>query len=703
MSLSNFLPLFVAVLCCSPVVVARYSSRVDRVLIRTSIRLFGDYVDEFRSEHPGRQSALRAAQFPVTYREYGATTLLYTGLFAILGSVLGIYVIWGVLLVLSIDPATLREALPGALEFLANLGGVPALAPLELFGLLFTSCLTLGAITGGGAYWLRWWYPGYVADNRARRIEAALPSTVAFVYALSRSGMAFPKVIRIVAAQEDTYGEAAAEFEVAVRNMDTFGMDVVTALQTMGRRSPSPQFAEFSQNLVSVLQSGHSLSAFLERQYHDYQEEAESQQERTLDLLATLAEAYVTVLVAGPLFLITILVVIGIAVGDTLDPLQALVYLILPFGNLAFMIYLSVVTDKITPGTAAEGSTDTADGISGADAATRTPLADGGEPSAAVAAPDSRAHPNVERVRYYRRIEGLRERFGNPTRALLERPSLSLAITVPIALAGIGWQLPGALEGSFDVAAIDDAVALGLLLVVSVFAICHEGHRRRIDAIEAAIPDLLDRLASVNEAGMPLVSAFDHVRGSDLGPLGVELDRVWADVQWGADLQTALGRFETRVRTRSTSRVVTLLTEAMNASGTLSTVLRIAARQAAADRRLERERRERMIEYLIVVYVSFLVFLFIITVLAAYLLPNLPTGGADIATDTGGSAAVDGLGGFSEGEGLAYGTLFYHATLIQGLLSGLIAGQLSTGDVRGGAKHAAVMIGLTILLFAIIV
>jgi len=63
----------------------------------------------------------------------------------------------------------------------------------------------------------------------------------------------------------------------------------------------------------------------------------------------------------------------------------------------------------------------------------------------------------------------------------------------------------------------------------------------------------------------------------DLGPLGPELDRIWNDIQWGADLQTALGRFEGRVGTRSIS-VVTLLTESMKASGNLETTLRIAAR-----------------------------------------------------------------------------------------------------------------------------
>ncbi len=164
----------------------------------------------------------------------------------------------------------------------------------------------------------------------------------------------------------------------------------------------------------------------------------------------------------------------------------------------------------------------------------------------------------------------------------------------------------------------------------------------------------------------------------------------------GDDLQTALRRLEARVGTRSISRVVTLLTESMNATGTLATTLRIAARQAAADRRLERERRQAMLEYMVVVYVSFLVFLFIIGVLAGYLLPNLPTESAELAA----GSDISELGGLSDGD--AYTTLFYHAALVQGSFSGVIAGQLSTGDVRAGAKHAAIMIGLAVVLFAIL-
>ncbi|RKD95660.1 type II secretion system F family protein [Halopiger aswanensis] len=705
MALSNFLPLVCAAALCSLAALARVHVGLDRVLTRAAIGLFGGYVAEFKGEHPDRQSALRAAHFATTYREYGAMTMLYATLFAIAGAIVGIYVIWGLLLVLAVDPAAMREALPGALAFLANLGGVPSLSATELFGLFALSCLTIGTLAGFGAYWLRWWYPSYVADGRARRIETSLPSTVAFMYALSRSGMEFPKIVRILARHEDTYGEAAAEFSVAVRNMDTFGMDVITALQTTGRRSPSPKFADFVENLVSVLQSGNSLSTFLETQYRDFQEESESQQESTIELLGTLAEAYVTVLVAGPLFLITILVVIGISVGNTFDPLRALIYLILPLGNLAFIVYLSMVTDTITPGGVAEPDSDEDDAAvpSPVAVAREQPRPDGGRNAAR---PTDRGRDreqrNVERVRYYRRLQRLRERVGSPLSTLRERPRLSLVLTVPIALAAVLWRLPVAFaDGGFDVTVIDDAVAIGALFVVAVFALCYELHRRRIEAIEGAIPDLLERLASVNDAGMAPVSAIDQVRGSDLGPLGAELDRIWADVQWGADLQTALERFGRRVRTRATSRVVTLVTEAMNASGNLATVLTIAARQAAADRRLKRERKQAMVEYLVVVYIAFFVFLFIITVLAAYLLPNLPTEGIEAAG--GGGGTIDGLGGLSQTAATQYNTLFYHATLVQGLLSGLIAGQLSTGDVRAGAKHAAAMLALSVLLFAVVV
>jgi flagellar protein FlaJ len=143
---------------------------------------------------------------------------------------------------------------------LATLFVLPDLAPAQLFALLVTSSATVGVVLGLSTYAIRWWWPAHVAANRRRRIEASLPAVISFIYALSRSGMSFPRVMRILAENRAVYGDAAEEVAVAVREIDLLGMDLVTAVDEMSERTPSEQYREFTANLASVLQSGQSLS-----------------------------------------------------------------------------------------------------------------------------------------------------------------------------------------------------------------------------------------------------------------------------------------------------------------------------------------------------------------------------------------------------------------------------------------------------------
>ncbi|WP_121821263.1 type II secretion system F family protein [Halostella salina] len=697
MALVNYLPLVVAVAVLLPVALAPVSTRADRVVTRFAMVVFGEYVSDVGRKRARRRRQLRAAHLPTTFRLYAAKTLFFASLIALAGSVLATYVIWGVLTLLAVDPATIREAVPEQIAFVASVGGVTSVPPTDLLLLLLAAGLTLGTVGGLATYWLRWWYPRHRADGRAERIEVTMPGTVAFVYALSRSGMPFPKVMRILSRNRDVYGAAADEMRVAVRNVDLFGMDMITSLKTMARRTPSDDFKEFGENLVSVLQSGRSLSEFLRQQYEQYQEEAEAQQEQLLNLLATMAEAYVTVLVAGPLFLITILVVIGITVSDTLPALRLVVYLLLPVANVGFVIYLDSVMGSYT------GSVDRTERE---DISLRAPdvrrvasaRSDGGQPAG--------DHPNIERLRAHRRFRWLRDRLGQPVQTVIDDPTTLLWVTIPIAILVTAVRFPSAMvDGQVTAAGVDDLLIQAALFVVGSFALAYEVHKRRIEAIEASIPDFLDRLASVNEAGMTVVESLNRVRGGELGALNRELDRVWADIQWGADIDAALRRFEARMRTPTVSRVVTLITQAMNASGDLSTVLRITAAQAKADRRLKRERRQEMLTYVVVVYVSFGVFLIIIAALNNVLIPNLPEGGA-VANDTsdaiGGVQSlqtVNSLGSLNEA---AYTLVFFHTTIIQGACSGFVAGQMTGGSVRDGAKHAAILLALAYAAFLVI-
>ncbi|SNZ04458.1 flagellar protein FlaJ [Natronoarchaeum philippinense] len=697
----DLVPVTIAVLAVLPAALAPLSTRIGRIVSRLSLLAFGDLVHRSRSSQQLRKRRLRAAHVPMTYRLYAARTLLYATIGAVVGAVAGLYLQWGVARLLTVAPETVRAQVPGTFAFVAGAFGRPLPTGRTLLAIQLGSMIAVAAVGAVTTYYLRWWYPSQIADSRRSDIDENLPQTISFMYALSRSGMELPKVLRILAAHEHVYGEPAAEIGVAVRNIDMFGKDMVTAIRTMARRTPSPKFKEFAENLASVLQSGQSLAEFLEQQHQEYQQEAEDQQDKLLEELATLAEVYVTTLVVLPLFLITILVVVGITVTNTLTLLRGVVYVLLPVLNVGFILYLR----SAMGGTVGNGQFDPSldptvrlDGIRRTES--RAARSDGG-----VSVGESQQAANLERLQLYRRLKWLRESFGHPVQTIIERPTALLWATVPIiGLLTLVRLYASVRLGIPLVLVIDDFLLQATLFVVGTFAIAYEAHSRRIDTIEASVPDFLDRLASVNEAGMTVVESLDRVRKSDLGALNPELDRVWADIQWGADVEMALRRFEHRVRTRTISRVVTLITNAINASGDLARVLRIAATQAKSDRRLKRARRTEMLTYVVVVYVAFGVFLLIVGALDTVLIPNLPDD--SVLPEASGAAGqfaitqvLEDLGSINES---AYTLIFFHTTTLQALFSGLIAGQMSGGRLADGAKHASVLLSIAYLTFLFI-
>ncbi|MFC7045529.1 type II secretion system F family protein [Halobacteriaceae archaeon GCM10025711] len=677
-----YLPLLLTLGLLAAFAVAPVYPPVGQVVDRVAITLFGRYINQQEHHRPARRHALRAAHFGVSYRRYAATTLLTAGVVAVAVSVLTVYAVAGALVLLAtpVVLATLPEQVQGVVtQFaLTNLGTG------ELFVLLLLSNATVGVAAGLGAYQLRWWVPRYVAGERRRRIEESLGRTVGFVYALSRSGMAFPEVLRSLTRNRGVYGEAAREFEVAVREIDHLGTDLQTALKRLSRRTPSEEFEEFTENLVSVLQGGRNLPRFLETKYEYYKEEAEAQQDQFLELLSTIAEVYVTVFVAGPLFLITILVVFGVVLGGTLDVLRLLTYVVLPLATVGFVVYLDSVTEAVTLAPEArEAATERGHipGVRPADADDVAGRTDGGTA-------DRRA--NADRLALHGRLKQVRHHLRNPLRSVLSQPLTLLSVTVPVATLWLGvrlWNLTSA--GSLGVSTADDPVVQAALFTLGTFSVVRWVHRRRIEAIDAAVPDFLDRLASVNEAGMPIVESIGRVTKTDLGALDDEIARTWADIQWGARVEHALFRLEARVRTVTVTRVVTLLTNAMTASGDLAPVIRIAADEAQATRRLKRERKQELFTYLVVIYLSFFVFIAIIVVLSVVFLPAVHTPGVG---EAGGSADLQTVASYGAIDVDPYRVVFFHTAMVQGVLSGFVAGQMGEGSLQDGAKHATIML-----------
>jgi len=694
-SLLGFAPLVVAALLFAVGPIARYDRDVDTTVTRVARRYFGRYVPP---DAPDRKNRLRAAYIDQTYRTYAARTYLVTALYAVAGAVVGVYLTGGALLVLPAVGAFINE-LPDAM---ANALGRPELNPVltETQVLLVTTAggIVIGTVAAGLTYWLRWEIPRSRAEQRRRSINEGLPRTVAFVYALSRGGMEIPSVLRTLSRNRGVYGAGAEELSVAVREMDLFGTDIITAVRRVSARTPSEQFKTFSENLASVLQSGQSLSEFLQGQYERYREEAVERQEELLELLATIAEAYVTILVAGTLFLMTILLVFGLTTTQTIGFLRLLAYLLIPLGNVLFIVYLSGKLELLgvargaNTGQLREGLSDPTHA-----AAVEQHATDGG------ATPG--ADDVTRQLTVYDSVRGIKGAIGNPAETVLWNPTSILYLTVPLGLLWVAVGLPEATAANgLNVRQLDDPLIQATLFVAGTFAVVWEIYSRRISRMEAALPDLLDRLASLNQAGMSVVEGFERVRDSDLGALSPEVERIWRDLEYGANVDDALRRFGLRVRTTATTRVVTLLANAVRASGNLGPVLRIAADQAESELKLRRQRRQQMMTYLIVIYISFFVFLVIIIAVQEVLVPSLPSNVPTPSAQQTSRLGVDAsqFARFGQVNKAAYTLVFFHTALIQAVLSGFIAGQLGEGSLKDGAKHAAGMLGIAYVAFVLL-
>ena len=676
-------------------------TRLSRLGTAIALVLFSDRVA--RSDRRERYRArLRAARVGSTYRAYAARTLLYTAFAALSSVVLGA----GIVAVVLTTPPYL-EALA---ELFPTTGGYIVPDAAGWLAIALIAGVLVGGVAGLATYSIRWWLPNARARTRERRIELTFSRTVALLYALSRGGIAVPEMLRTLRRHRAVYGAAADELSLAIEDMKLSGADVLSAVERVGERTPSDRFGVFCENLETVLRSGASTSEFLREQYERHQREVETRQSMYLDWLATFAEAYVSVLVVGPLFLITVLLVMGLVSGGVMSSLSLLVYVVIPLSNLGFVIVLDGFTGPLRTAASTNANTGTGDGSMDRSAFdderdsdrsdatnTRGGRDDPDGDSDDAHTPETEA--TIERLAADERARSARGVLSDPIGVVLDRPTRLLYLTVPLALcwlvarAWLAWR-----EGTLAVGVLDDTVVGIGIVLTGTFALVHETRRRRIERIEEAIPELLDRLASLNEVGISIVRALDRLGDSNLGELDDEIERINRDVAYGASVTSALGRFDERVRTGGVTRVVALVTNAMRASGDIAPVLRVAAEEARTRRTRKRKRRQEMTTYLVIIYLSFLVFLAIVFVLVTVFMPTIPAPAALGESGLGGRSV-----GLSATQKSGYIRLLFHAAAIQGVASGFVAGQMAKGGVADGAKHAAGMLALAYAMFLLFI
>jgi len=322
-----------------------------------------------------------------------------------------------------------------------------------------------------------------------------------------------------------------------------------------------------------------------------------------------------------------------------------------------------------------------------------------------------------------------KEFMQNPLKPIMEKPELSLLISVPAAILFAGLYLVltmGSLSSAMTnvtmmqnsptpynsdplvlygpiIGYFDDIIIFILLIIMIPLSLFFEKKIRRERKISAEMPDFLKKLASTNETGMTLTQSIALISNDNFGTISGEVKKINRNIQWGMDVNTALKMFGNSLNTALAQRVITLITKASESSGDIRDVLNVAANDAKMGERIRRERSDGMLIYVAIIFITFCVFIYCVYTLSSSFIPVMYSAGSSNSAAAGNAASYGAASYIQAFNPDDYYRLFFHAVVIQGMFAGLLAGVMGEGKWMSGLKYSIIMMIVAYVMFALFI
>jgi len=274
--------------------------------------IFGNFVDKYATPLSIIKDSLPQANIKIAFRTFMSIVCL-TSTFVYLAALTAI-----IILLTTILKASLL---------------------MSIFYILFIPMLTAIVV-----FVLISFYPQQIASTRRKNIETNLPFVLTHMGAIAESGIP-PYVIFKLISRFKEYGEVSKEMKKIIRNIDVFGIDPLTAVKQVAEKTPSENFKQILMGFVTTTESGGDVRNFLKGAGKQALFEWRMKREKFLQQLSAYAEFYTGILIAAPLFIISLFAVMNMIQptmgGFQITELMRLsVYLIIPIVNIGFLLFL---------------------------------------------------------------------------------------------------------------------------------------------------------------------------------------------------------------------------------------------------------------------------------------------------------------------------------------------------------------------------
>jgi flagellar protein FlaJ len=234
-----------------------------------------------------------------------------------------------------------------------------AIVTTLLLFFIFNVPLVSGLLFGVGAALFTWaisifgfyLYPVYRADKHKRELDDELPFTTGYMAILASAGVSPEKIFYSLSTLNAPLA-ASSEAREVIKNVNLFGLDVISALEKTSSRTPSKQLREMVEGMISTIHTGGNLGAFLREKFKTYMALKRLSLKKYSDSLSVLSEVYVALLLTGPLLLVIMFSVMSMLGGGSLGGLSSdlllslMTYIAIPICAIIFLIILDSTSPK---------------------------------------------------------------------------------------------------------------------------------------------------------------------------------------------------------------------------------------------------------------------------------------------------------------------------------------------------------------------
>ncbi|CAB3288500.1 Type II secretion system F domain protein [Methanocaldococcus lauensis] len=483
-------------------------------------------------------------------------------------------------------------------------------------------------------------YPYIIMEEKAKSIDENLPYAFAFISALSSANIPVVEIFSSL-SKEDIYGGMSNEAKEIVKDTKIFNYDIITTFLRRARLTPSKKLSAVYYNIVASLIVGAEMKNIFHEIYERLMEDRKLELLGAIEKVEILSEFYVIACGMIPLFVVmTVPVASSIsAILQTAsffgDPklLPLTFYLWVPIASIIFMGLVYAILPK-----------DFKLNVSLLEV-----LKEFDEPE----------------------IEGIKMKFK-------WKPIHFITLFFWI-LSVISFALFFIKKSVFMFHG-SDFLLFGILLFTLPFILTSYWHFIIESQKERYYPIFLNDLTMAVRSGLDIIRAMQICARTNYGPLTKIVKEMAIQMSWGRPVNEVFADLERSEKSLIAKRIASILKECAVSGGDIKDILTSVTIHAYRLSEMKREISTRQFIYVVVIYLSFLLYIGTSYIMVHSLLPTLLKNIQGLSVDF-------------------YKNYLFQGILIYSIFSGASLGILTERSVIAGIKHILLMLIVGYLLF----